>query len=247
MKHLLYLSLTVFLLGCQQHASLVVSQLDLKPQALESGHRYQLLSTSSGFTVNNVNQTNLTPYSVVVTWTTSQPTSTQIRYGFGSVLDKHSVYDITPKTSHRVRLVGLTPASNYNLELLHRVENTTWVSPLNTLQTPANSPTNNGALTVSKPLLDFPVPVGQTYQVQVGWSTNRPSPSQLRYREIGQTTYQHTPYIGARVVGHTMVLNNLKPSKTYEVQAIGLDQYRNVVVSEMEQITLDAAYVDDPQ
>jgi len=58
-----------------------------------------------------------TPTSVTLTWTTSQPAHTEVRYTDVYTGASGTVADETPKTEHTITVPGLSPATIYALEL----------------------------------------------------------------------------------------------------------------------------------
>jgi len=65
----------------------------------------------------------------------------------------------------------------------------------------------------------------------ITWTTNENSDSQVFYREQGETAYQQTAVVPAMVTSHSVGLQGLSPSTTYEYYVRSADSAGNVATS----------------
>ena len=60
---------------------------------------------------------SLTASSAVITWTSNEPSTTQVRYGSGGVLSKSTSENMQLTTSHSITLTGLTAFTVYTYQV----------------------------------------------------------------------------------------------------------------------------------
>jgi uncharacterized lipoprotein YddW (UPF0748 family) len=83
-------------------------------------------STSSDFTFNtegppqisNVQASTITTDSATITWTTSAPSTSLVRYGLTSAYGEQTALDPTLVTEHAVTILGLTPETLYHYQVV---------------------------------------------------------------------------------------------------------------------------------
>ena len=61
---------------------------------------------------------SLTASSAVITWTSNEPSTTQVRYGSGGVLSKSTSENMQLTTSHSITLTGLTAFTVYTYQVV---------------------------------------------------------------------------------------------------------------------------------
>ena len=67
----------------------------------------------------------------------------------------------------------------------------------------------------------------------ITWDSDEPADSQVFYRELGQTTYQQTAIDPQPATSHSMTLQGLEPSATYEYQVRSADAAGNASTSSL--------------
>jgi N-acetyl-anhydromuramyl-L-alanine amidase AmpD len=75
------------------------------------------------------------PRSAIVTWTSLAPATAQVQYGLGNPAQFSSSMESSPRTSHSVLLVGLTPGMNYLLQIHSIIGQSDTVSGLTSFST----------------------------------------------------------------------------------------------------------------
>ncbi|MBV8905552.1 MAG: fibronectin type III domain-containing protein [Acidobacteriia bacterium] len=107
------------------------------------------LATSANFTfqtlpgslvISNVAATNITNSSATITWTTSQPASSEVEYGPSDWYSAVSTFNANRVTSHSVSLTGLTPNTVYNYAALSQNKSGAVLSENFNFQTLASAP-----------------------------------------------------------------------------------------------------------
>jgi hypothetical protein len=73
---------------------------------------------TTGPTISTLTTTDVTPTSVVVTWSTNEPATSQVEYGATTAYGQRSVANATLLTTHREPLSGLSPGTTYHLRVL---------------------------------------------------------------------------------------------------------------------------------
>jgi hypothetical protein len=71
-------------------------------------------------TISNVTAVSITSSSAVITWTTNEPSDTQVEYGLTTSYGQFTVRNTTLVTSHSQTLTGLTSNKSYHFRVLSR-------------------------------------------------------------------------------------------------------------------------------
>ena len=166
--------------------------------------------------ITNINKTNLTSSSVTITWTTDIPASSLVNYGTTTGYGSASTPDPTLVTSHSVTLLGLTPSTSYNFDVVSTNGTAmTTISPNGTFTTAATS--------AAAPQVSFVAFWGMTSSgVTISWSTNVPATTQVMFgttTSLGQTS----PVQSALTTSHGVTLAGLNPGTTYYFRAQSAD------------------------
>jgi hypothetical protein len=99
-----------------------------------------------GPVITSVTATNITGTSATITWTTSEPSTSQVNYGTTTGYGSSSILNATLVTSHSVTLSGLTPGVTYDYDAVSaNASNTSSTSANFTFATPASSTTSSAA------------------------------------------------------------------------------------------------------
>lgn len=83
-----------------------------------------------------------------------------------------------------------------------------------------------------------------TTSARITWTTNEPANGQVFYRKSGQTAYQQSPLDTALVTSHTIDLQGLSPSTSYEYDVKSADAAGNTATSTPDKtfVTLTSTY-----
>ena len=160
--------------------------------------------------ISAVATSGITSSSVTITWTSSQPTTTQVAYGVTSAYGSTSTLVSTLTTAHSVTLTGLTPGTSYNFAAMGT--NGSGVSS-----------TSDNAIFATQPL---PAPqitavaassVTPTSAV-ITWTTDQPSTSQVVYG-LTTTFGSSTTLDTALVTAHSVLVTGLTQNTIYYFSA----------------------------
>jgi len=179
------------------------------------------LTTNVTFTspvITNVATTNLTSTSVTVSWTTDQPSSSQISYGTTTGYGSSTTLDTNLVTAHAETITGLAAGTAYDFDVT-----STTAAPLST--TSPNSTFTTPATTATPPYVGYVAAWGiNNTGATVTWSTDVPATAQLAY---GSTTAlgQLSPLQTAMTASHGVTLTGLNPGTEYYfvAQSTGAD------------------------
>jgi len=162
--------------------------------------------------IGAVSTSGITTTSATITWTTDQPSSSQVEFGTTTGYGTLSIASSALVTAHSVTLTGLTPGTTYNYAAMSGDSAGTSVSANFTFPTltlaPVISATGSSGVT----------PTSAT----IAWTTDQPSSSQV---EFGTTTgYGSISAFGsALVTAHSVTLTGLSPNATYDYAVISGD------------------------
>ena len=162
--------------------------------------------------ISGVTAIGITATSATITWTTDQPSSSQVKYGTTTAYGSLSTLTPTLVTLHSVTLTGLTPGTTYNYAAISANSAGTPTSANFTFSMPATIPAISAV--VSSGIT--------TTSATITWTTDQPSASQVEY---GTTTaYGTLPSLNpAPVTSHSVTLTGLTPGTTYDYAAISVD------------------------
>jgi hypothetical protein len=163
--------------------------------------------------ISNIAASGVTSTSATITWTTDQPSTSQVTYGTSSVYGASSPLSTAMVTSHSVTLTGLTAGTTYNFQVSSaNAGNANTTSPNNTFATPS-------AATGTAPKLSYVAYWGITSSgITISWSTDVPATTVVAFgtsTALGQTT----PVEANLSNSHGLTLSNLTPGTTYYFEA----------------------------
>jgi hypothetical protein len=173
---------------------------------------------SSPPVITNVATTNLTGTSVTVTWTTDQPSSSQINYGTTTAYGSSTTLDPTLVTAHSETITGLTAGAAYDFDVTSTTAaSLSTTSPNSTFSTPVS--------TATPPYVGYVAAWGiNNTGATVTWSTDVLATAQMAY---GTTTAlgQLSPLQTAMTASHGVTLTGLNPGTEYYfvAQSTGAD------------------------
>jgi hypothetical protein len=173
------------------------------------------LTTSVSFTppvISNVTTTNITSTSVTVTWTTDQPSWSQVNYGTTMSYGSSSPQDTTLVTAHSVTLTGLAASTAYDFDVVStNAASQSTTSPNGTFSTPAT--------TATPPYVGYVAAWGiNNTGAIVTWSTDVSASAQLAYGTT-MAMGQMSTLQPALTASHGVTLSGLASGTTYYFQA----------------------------
>ena len=188
---------------------------------LIAGALYFLRSGGSSSPMNAVTASNITSNSAVITWTTPQPSASQVEYGTTPAYGLLSVFNAAPVTSHSITLTALNPGTTYNYAALSTAANgdVSTSSPY-TFTTPnANSKGGAAPVPAGAPSVSPPTVTGvTTNSATIVWATDQPSSSQVEYG-TSPTYGSLSAYNSSLSTTHSVKLTALVPGVTYNFAA----------------------------
>jgi hypothetical protein len=173
---------------------------------------------SSPPVISNVATTNLTSTSATVTWTTDEPSSSQVSYGVTNGYGSSSTLDATLVTTHSVTLTGLASGTLYDFDV-------TSANAAAQSSTSGNSTFSTLASNATPPNVGYVAFWGiNNTGITISWSTDVPANTQLAYGTT-MALGQLSPLQTAMTNSHGVVLTTLNPGTTYYfvAQSTGAD------------------------
>ncbi|MDC4206521.1 MAG: fibronectin type III domain-containing protein [Candidatus Manganitrophus sp.] len=174
---------------------------------------------------SGITASSLTFDSVAVTWSTNEPSSSQVEYGTTTAYGSLSNLDGTLVTSHTRTLSNLNPSTTYHFRVISKdAANNTATSGDNTFTTSAAPDT------IAPTLSAVAAGTVTATSAVITWTTNEAATSQVEY---GTTSaYGSSSALGNTLLtGHTRTLSNLSPSTTYHFRVISKDAANNTATS----------------
>jgi hypothetical protein len=176
-------------------------------------------ATSANFTfstpaavpvISAIGSSGITTTSATITWTTDQPTTSQVEFGTTAGYGSLSVYNAVLTTSHSVTLSGLIPGSTYNYCALSTNAGGSLATSSNVTFTTTSAP---------PAIKNVAVSAITATSVTIAWTTDQPSTSQVA---SGTTTaYGSLSSLNPTLVtSHSVNLTGLTPGTTYDYQAL---------------------------
>jgi len=179
--------------------------------------------------ISAVSVSDVTYDSATISWTTDEPSTSQVEYWPGSL----SALDTTLVTNHSVTLTNLIPETNYRYRIMSMdAAGNLTVSEehtFSTLSAPDTTPPVISAVSVSDITYD---------SATISWTTDEPSTSQVEY---GVTTSSLSPLNTTLVTNHTVILTDLSSDTTYNFKVRSNDASGNLAVSDEYIFTTSAA------
>jgi hypothetical protein len=160
-------------------------------------------------TISSVLVSNITNTSATITWTTSQPATSQVNYGTTTAYGSQSALNSTLGTSQSVTLTGLTPGTTYDFDVVSANAGAQ-------SSTSANSTFVTTNVTYTAPVITNVSTTNVTStSVTVTWTTDQPSNSLINY---GTTTaYGSSTTLDTNLVtAHSETITGLAAGTTYD-------------------------------
>ncbi len=153
-----------------------------------------------------------TTTSIAITWTTSEPATTKVRYGLSTAYGTETTEDTTLATSHSVTLSGLTTGTTYHIQLL----GTDQAGNTGASSDQAVATSSLEATVITNTLST----VLSSTSVRITWTTNHAADSKVRY---GTTTaYGQEVYDATAVTSHAMTITGLLKNTTYHYEVLSV-------------------------
>jgi hypothetical protein len=156
--------------------------------------------------ISNLANSNLTPLSVTITWTTNTGTDSQVEYGTTSSYGTSTPIDSNLSTSHTVVINGLSPETKYYYKAKSSVSGTTVYKIGTSFTTPplGNPPTISSVASINV----------TSSAIDISWSTNKLSDSQVEYGTT--TSYGYTTTIDPTMAtSHLVHITGLSNKTVY--------------------------------
>lgn len=183
--------------------------------------------------IGSVTATGITSTTATITWTTDQPSTSQVEYGDSPAYGSLSVFTAVPVTTHSVTLTALRPGATYNYAALSTsASGKITASPNATFTTPANA----GAPVVGNVKAATVTATSAT----ITWNTDQPSASQVEYGTTPAYGFLSV-FSAAQVTAHTLILTGLTPATTYNYAALSTNSAGQVGKSEGTTFTTPGA------
>jgi hypothetical protein len=172
--------------------------------------------------IGSIGSSNITTSGATISWTTDEPSTTQVDYGLTTAYGSTTSLDPTLQTSHTQSLSGLAPGTVYHYR----------VSSLDAAGNQATSGDRTFTTEASPPDATPPV-IGSirssnitTSGATISWTTDEPSTTQVDY---GLTTpYSSTTNLDSTLrTSHTQLLSGLVPGTVYHYRVSSLDAAGN--------------------
>ena len=186
-------------------------------------------STAGSPVITSVTAGDLTTNSATVTWSTSQPLSSQVEYGTTMGLGSLSAFQAAPVKAHTVKLTGLAAGTTYDFVALS-TSATGQVSKSANFSfatvsvggTPAITRVTGGDVT--------------TTSATIAWTTDQPLTSQVEYGTT-MTRGSLSAFLASPVTSHLVKLTGLAPGTTYNYAVLSTNAAGQVSKSDNFTIT----------
>lgn len=160
--------------------------------------------------------------SVVVTWTTDRPATSQVRYGTNGALDGSTEADTVLVTEHVVRVAPVAPRHEYTFVVLSAcgADTTESVPHFFATQLPDASTSDGKAVTIERP---GTVCVAES-TATIAWSTDRPCTTWVEYgtdKDLGSASFQFP----TRGYTYEASLAGLAPGTLYYYRVCAWDEF----------------------
>ena len=159
--------------------------------------------------MSGVSVTGVTSNSATITWTTDQPTTSQVQFGTTTAYGSQSLINNTLVTAHTVTLTGLNPATNYNFQALSTDAQALSATSANMTFTTAAGPAITSVVATSI----------SSNSAIITWTTDQPASSQVQYGTTIAYGSQST-LNSALLTTHSVTLTGLNPTTAYNYSVV---------------------------
>jgi hypothetical protein len=177
------------------------------------------VSLTNGPVITNVAATGATSSTVTITWTTDQPSWTQVNYGTTTAYGSSSPLDTSLVTSHTVTLTGLAPSTTYYFD----------VTSTNAGAAASTSSNNTFATTAQSsapaPYVGYVAFWGVNNSgVTISWSTDLAADTEIAYGTSASSLPAPVVFSSSFTASHGVVLTGLSAGTTYYFQVVSETQ-----------------------
>ena len=173
--------------------------------------------------VSNIKVGSITNNSAVVTWSTDQPASSKVNYGLTTAYNLSTPLDSALVTSHTATLIGLTPATTYNLNVVS----------INGTGNSATSVNYSFQTTGTAPVPPVISAVNATNvtssSATITWTTDQPASSLVNFGTTA--SYGLSSLNPALDTSHSVTLTSLLPNTTYNFDVVSANSSAQSVTS----------------
>jgi len=172
--------------------------------------------------ISAISVTGITETSATVTWTTDEPSTSEVQYGVTDAYGSSSGPDTSLVTDHSITLSDLTPATTYHCRVLSK---DAWDN---------QAVSGDHAFTTvdtTAPLISaFSVTGITETAATVTWTTDEPSTSEVQYGVTDAYGSSSGPDTSL-VTDHSITLSDLTPDTSYHCRVLSKDAWDNQAVS----------------
>lgn len=189
--------------------------------------------------ISAITATSITSTGATITWTTDDPSDSQVEYSTDTSYSSSTTLDTAIVTSHSVAITGTAPAMPYH----YRVKSRNTAGLLTT--SGDNTFTTVTGPDVTPPVITINPISGLTdVSVTINWTTDEASDSQVDYSADPDTSYgTSTPItnpVPPGVTTHAVTLTGLTPSQLYHARVKSKDAAGNPAVPVLGTFTTAA-------
>jgi hypothetical protein len=163
--------------------------------------------------ITAVSAGNITSTSATITWTTDQPSNSEVNYGVTTAYGSTTGPDNAYRTTHSVTLTGLTPGMAFDYQVIS-------ANSSNAAATSSNCTFQTAPQMAAPPVISsIQTSAATSTSVTITWTTDEASNSEVNYgatTTYGSTTGPDSSY----VTSHAVTLTGLTPGTTYNFDVV---------------------------
>ncbi|MBF0409691.1 MAG: carboxypeptidase regulatory-like domain-containing protein [Candidatus Riflebacteria bacterium] len=176
--------------------------------------------------ISNIIVSSITENSATITWTTDQPTTSQLEYGLSANYSNTTPIDNTLKTSHSVTLSNLVASATIHFRIRGKFNIDS--------QDTSSEITSENRVFKTLPSLDKKAPEISNFKIElvglntleITWDTNEPAIGAVQYGESAKYGLFTSPKEQI-TQKHEYEISGFVPGKTYHFRAIAVDAAGN--------------------
>jgi phosphodiesterase/alkaline phosphatase D-like protein len=175
--------------------------------------------------ISAVQAVSVASSTATITWTTDEPSDSQVDYGLTSSHGTTTTLDPALVTSHSVALAQLAPDTTYHFRVRSKDSSANAATSLDATFTTAPPPD-----TIPPTISGIAVGTLTSGTATITWSTSEPATSQVEYgitASYGSSTSLDTTLL----TGHSVVLQALAPNTLYHYRVQSRDAAGNLATS----------------
>jgi hypothetical protein len=204
---------------------IVASDANANPvSASGTGGSVTVLASADGTppTISGVTTSSISDTGATISWTTNEAADTQVDYGTTGSYGSSTTLNSTMTTSHSQGLTGLTANTLYHYRVISKdAAGNLAVSSDNTFTT--------NALRSTAPVISAIAVSVTSTSATITWKTDKPSDSAVDYWVVNRTPRKAA--LAMLATTHSLTLNKLQKSTTYQFQVKSTDSDANLAVT----------------